>query len=115
MTALRIPHRASSSTKADASAVLAFVGSIGTGTYAVLEPVCLERGLVDLDAEPRPGRWVEHPAVELAADRGDGRGEQALGREPVGESALLAAGLAQRRATCAAAAIPTGPSSALVT
>ena len=81
-----------------------------------VEPVCLQRGLVDIDAQPWPGRWVEHLAIELTTDRGDGLGEEALGRKPVGEvKAILAAGLAQRRRDLRRRRIPTGPSSALVT
>ena len=88
----------------------------GAGTYAVLEPVGLERRLVDLDAEAGPGRRVEHPVAELALDRGDRRGEEALGREPVGEvEAVSRHARSASAATCAAAAIPTGPSRALET
>src|SRR4029077_20389988 len=93
-TARRSPQRANSSTKAEARAVLALVGSMvgDFPTYAVekspgrLEAVCLERVLVDLDAEPGPGGGVEHAVTQLALDRGDGRGEEPLGGEAMGET-----------------------------
>ena len=90
------PQRASSSTKAEASAVLALVGSTAWSLLAAwshnsapkcsrLEPVGLQRRLVDLDAEARAGGRVEHVAAQLALGRGDRRGEEALGGEAVGE------------------------------
>ena len=45
-----------------------------------------QRSLVDLDAEAGPARRVQHAVAELALDRGDRRGEEALGGEPVGEA-----------------------------
>ena len=45
----------------------------------------LQRVLVDLDPEAGPGGRVEHPVAQLALDRGDRRGEEALGGEAVGE------------------------------
>ena len=44
----------------------------------------LERRLVDLDAEAEAGRGVEEAVAQLALDRGDRRGEKALGGEAVG-------------------------------
>ena len=82
-----------------------------------LKPVGLERLLVDLDARGRARRGqVEHPAAQLALGRGDRRGEEALGGEAVGEPGSSAPAVSRSVwATCAAAAIPTGPSSALET
>ena len=94
-TAWRSPQRASSSTKAEASAVLALVESIVAAPLSPmrresrrtrLEPVGLERRLVDLDPEAGARGRVEHAASQLALDRGDGRGEEPLGGEAVGEA-----------------------------
>ena len=74
----------------------------------------VERRLVDLDAEAGPLGKVEHAALQPALGRGDRRGEKTLGGKSVCESRVVRPALSRRVcATCAAAAIPTGPSSAL--
>src|SRR5205085_3901010 len=49
------------------------------------DAVRLQGILVYLDAEAGTGREVQHSVAHLALDRGDGRGEEALGGEAVGE------------------------------
>ena len=74
----------------------------------------LERVLVDLDPEARAGGHVQQRPVERRTRRSAiVLGEQALGREAVGEARLPAPLDGSACAACAAAAIPTGPSSAL--
>src|SRR4051794_37144093 len=107
-TACRRPPRASSSTKAEASAVLPLVGSMvgslwrltplcrGISRQVHLEAVRLQRLLVNLDAEPRPLRQVQHSLAQLALDRGDRRREKALRSEAVGKAMNAGRRLIQR-------------------
>jgi hypothetical protein len=72
--------------------------------------VRLQRCLVDLDAEAGPGGRMQHVAAQLALDRGDGRGEEPLGGQAVGQiEAVLRGTLASVAATCAATANPDRP------
>ena len=97
--------------------MLALVGSIAAivpTKRARLEAVGLERVLVDLDPEAGTRGRVEHAVAELALDRGDRRGEEALGGEAVARSPLAGQGSGSSSAARRApSAIPTGPSSAL--
>src|SRR5262245_25508033 len=54
------------------------------GATVRLKPVRLQRVLVDLNTEARTWRTVEQAVAQLALDRGDRRGEEALGGEAVG-------------------------------
>ena len=83
--ARRTPQRASSSTSAEASAVLRFVGSTAANGTRALEPVALQRLLVDLDPQARSLGQVQEAVAQLARDRGDRAGEQLLRGEAVRE------------------------------
>ena len=61
------------------------------------DPVGGKRLLVDLDAEAGPGGRVEHAVAELALDRGDRRGEEALRGEAVGQAGSLAPAACSQR------------------
>src|SRR5918996_1158055 len=80
--AWRTPQRASSSTSADASAVLRFVAS----TPQTLEPMPLQRPIVDLYSQARPRGEMQKTVAQIAFDGGDGAGEQPLGRQSVGQA-----------------------------
>src|SRR4029453_18572875 len=81
-TARRTPQRASSSTRAEASAVLRLVGSIGE----TLEGASPQQRFIDLNSEP--GALGEGEPVALEGGAGADRlGEEALGGEAVGGAA----------------------------
>src|SRR5213592_2639366 len=52
-------------------------------TRQALDPVRLQGRIVDLDSQAGAVRRVQHPIAQLALDRGDRRGEEPLGGEPV--------------------------------
>ena len=89
-------------------------GKQATSGGAGLEAVVGEGRLVDLDAEAGPVGQVELVAAQLALDGGDRLGEEPLGRQAVRE-AVVDVRSRNGWTAWAAAAIPTGPSSALVT
>ena len=84
ITACSTPERASSSTRADASAVLRLVGSIGENAIPLTTSRRLP-GPSSSSSTPRPGPvgQVELAVAELALAGGDALGEQALGCQAV--------------------------------
>src|SRR6185312_8428173 len=58
---------------------------VGSSHQEELEPMVVERALVDLDAEAGPAGQVQHAVAQLALGGCDGGGEETLGGEAVGE------------------------------